>query len=74
MTSYRFAPVPSNSSVAAIVTFVACAWFLVASGAILTDRQNGFVDAARSQVVEEHVVPDDRVTVVVEARRTENTL
>lgn len=37
MTSYQFAPLPSNGSVAALVTLVVCAWFAVAAGAMLTE-------------------------------------
>lgn len=37
MNAYRFAAYPSNSAVAAGVTFLVSAWFLVAAGAILSD-------------------------------------
>jgi|SRR5229473_8206581 len=38
MNAYQFlAKLPSNGSVASLVTLVVSAWFLVAAGAILTD-------------------------------------
>ena len=38
MSAYQFMPkLPSNGSVASMVTQVVCAWFLVAAGAILAD-------------------------------------
>ena len=38
MNPYRFAPLPSNSSIAATVTFVVAGWFTLAAGVILVDR------------------------------------
>ena len=38
--TYRPAPIPSSSSVAGLVTVVACTWFLAAAGAILTDNHS----------------------------------
>ncbi|MGE5616753.1 MAG: hypothetical protein ACM3X5_07540 [Bacillota bacterium] len=37
MTSYQFAPLPSNGSVAALVTLIVCAWFTVAVAAMLAE-------------------------------------
>ena len=68
--TYRSAPIPSSSSIAGVVTMVACTWFLMATGAILTDRHSeALVESARAAVAEQSVVPDTRLTVVVEARR-----
>ena len=73
--TYKTAPLPSTSSIAGIVTMVACTWFLAATGAILTDNHSQvLVESARAAVAEQLVVPDDRVTVVVEARRDGATL
>ena len=47
MNAYTFAAYPSNNSVAAGVTFLVSAWFLVAGGLILTDSSP--VPAARAQ-------------------------
>lgn len=68
--TYRSAPIPSSSSIAGAVTMIACTWFLMATGAILTDRHSEtLVESTRAAVAEMNVVPDTRVTVVVEARR-----
>jgi hypothetical protein len=37
MSGYRFANLPSNGSVAAVVTLVVSAWFTVAAAAMLAD-------------------------------------
>ena len=72
--TYRSAPIPS-STVAGAVTLLACAWFVMATGAILTDNHSeALVEATRAAVAEQQVVPDDRVTIVVEARRDAATL
>jgi hypothetical protein len=73
--TYRPAPIPTGSSIAAAVTLAACTWFLVATGAILTDQHSqALVENVRAAVAEQVVVPDDRVTIVVEARRSDATL
>lgn len=73
--NYRSAPIPTTSSIAGIVTIAACAWFLMATGAILTDKHSEtLVETARAAVAEQSVVPDDRVTIVVEASRSAATL
>lgn len=73
--TYRSAPLPSSSAIAGIVTMVACTWFLLATGAILADKHSEtLVGNVRAAVAEQAVVPDSRVTIVVEARRQETTL
>jgi len=74
--TYRSAPlIPTSSSIAGMVTMVACTWFLMATGAILTDRHSEtLIESTRAAVAEQLVVPDDRVTIVVEARRDGATL
>ena len=37
MSPFKFADVPSNESVASLVTFVVSAWFLAAAGAMLAE-------------------------------------
>ena len=72
--TYRTAAIPS-STVAGMVTMLACTWFLMATGAILTDRHSEtLVESTRAAVAEQQVVPDDRVTIVVEAHRSAATL
>jgi hypothetical protein len=73
--TYRPAPIPSSSSVAGLVTVVACTWFLAAAGAILTDKHSeALLEATRAAIAEQAVLPDDRVTIVVEGRRSAATL
>ena len=73
--SFDTAPIPSSSAVAAGVTLLVSAWFAAASGAILTDHHSTrLIETVRSEVAEQNVVPDERVTIVVEARRNEAAL
>jgi hypothetical protein len=74
--TYRPAPIPGPASfVAGAVTMIACTWFLAATGAILTDNHSeALIETTRAAVAEQAIVPDDRVTIVVEARRNAATL
>ena len=77
MAAFDFSALPSNSSVAAGVTFLVCAWFALASGAILTDNHSeGTIEAARAAPVSvTYDIPQEaRLTIVVEARRNGGTL
>lgn len=75
MHSYRFAELPSSTSVSAFVTFAVCAWFLVAGAAIVSDEGVGVpvpaskpipvVYAAPAVAIE----PEARLIIVVEGRR-----
>ena len=77
MNAYQFlAKLPSNGSVASVVTLLVSAWFLVAAGAILTDptsvyTQRATVTARSGQP--EHIAqaaPQAHTTImVVTARR-----
>jgi len=49
MNAYRFAAYPSNSLVAAGVTFAVSVWFLVAAGAILSDPASPYTQRVVSQ-------------------------
>lgn len=49
MNAYRFAAYPSNSVVAAGVTVLVSAWFLVAAGAILTDPPSPYTQRAEAK-------------------------
>lgn len=85
MNADKFVAYPSNNSVAAGVTFLVSAWFLVAAGLILADSPP--VPAARVQARVEQatqraeavadpalrnvaVAPDARFTITVEASRS----
>ena len=73
-TTYKFAPVPSNSSVAGLVTMLVSVWFLMAAAAIFADptagRVNGETLAEGTPTpTEVAVAPDARFKVTVEAPR-----
>ena len=72
MNTYRFAGLPSNASVASVVTLLVSAWFVLAGGAILSDQHSGatieMAKARPAQLVE--IAPEARMTIVVEARRS----
>ena len=70
MASYQFAPLPSNASVASLVTLVVCAWFAVAAGAMLTEPP---VEKAFHSVTVQartvYAMPDASVRIEVVAKR-----
>lgn len=71
MNTYKFSGLPSNSSVAATVTLLVCAWFAMAGGAILTDQHSAAtIESARAVPASHAEIPDAaRLTIVVEAKR-----
>ena len=74
MNEYRFAEYPSNSTVASGVTLLVSAWFLVAAGAILADRDSPYTQrpvvaqAAPAPVVAA-LTPATYFSITVEAKR-----
>jgi hypothetical protein len=72
MNTYKFSGMPSNAAVAGMVTMLVSAWFVLASGAILTDQHSeANVDSARAVAMSSAEIPDEaRMTIVVEARRS----
>ncbi|HEX4334253.1 MAG TPA: hypothetical protein VH040_19090 [Usitatibacter sp.] len=78
MNAFRFAAYPSNDLVAAGVTVLVSAWFLVAAGAILGDPASPYtqrnVQAQSAQVVmteaPAHGMPRVHYTVMVMGKRT----
>jgi len=77
MSAYEFSVLPSNSSIAAGVTLLVCAWFAAAGGAILTDNHSqATIEAARMSPASPtaEIAPEARLTIVVEARRLGATL
>lgn len=79
MNAYRFAAYPSNSVVAAGVTVLVSAWFLVAAGAILTDPPSPYTQRAEAKpervaIAEEPIraraVPRVHYTVMVVGKRS----
>ena len=75
MNDYRFAELPSNSSVAAFVTFAVCAWFRVAGAAIVSDEGVGAPAPAAQAIPVVYAAPAvdidsaARLIIVVEGRR-----
>lgn len=79
MSHYRFAELPSNESVASLMSFVVSAWFLAAAGAMLAEPSVGEqarVQHAKTPVVtvralstSEAVEPDARFSIQVVAKR-----
>lgn len=80
MRPFKFAEVPSNDSVASLVTFVVSTWFLVAAGAMLVEpsvEQQARALHAKTPVVTvrqvsamEEEQPGARFTIRVVAERT----
>ena len=72
-TTYKFAPVPSNSTVAGLVTMMVSVWFLMAAAAIFMDA--GANRAEREAVsrgeapIAVAIAPEARLTITVEAQR-----
>jgi hypothetical protein len=64
-TPYKFAGMPSNSAVASLVTMLVCAWFVLAGGAILTDKHSEHtVENARAPSVSMASVPEYHIRAV----------
>jgi hypothetical protein len=76
MNTFRFARIPSHSSVVAGVTTLVSAWFLVAAGAIMVDPGTDSirVDPPREELRQAAAIPDipeaAREKIVVTARRS----
>jgi hypothetical protein len=76
MSSYKFAPVPSNSSVDGFVTLMVSAWFLVAAALIFTDSASPSTEpdavtrtALTTAAADAAIAPEARLTITVEAPR-----
>ena len=72
MSNYRFDSLPSNSSVASVVTLAACAWFWVAGAAMIV-APHAEPAAVPAQVVYTapavSIAPEARLIIVVEGHR-----
>jgi hypothetical protein len=72
MKPYEFASLPRTSTVAALVTMVASGWFILAGGAILTDRHSEYtVQSSRTPAAQVQAAPDAHFRIVVVASRAE---
>ena len=76
MNEYRFAEYPSNSTVASGVTLLVSAWFLVAAGANLADRDSPYTQrpvvaqaAAPAPAAVAALTPATYFSITVEAKR-----
>ncbi len=70
MKPYEFAHMPSNAAVSGVVTALVSAWFVLASGAILTDQHSeANIERAKTPTEHAQVVPDAHFSITVEARR-----
>lgn len=73
-STYRFANLPSHSSVAAGVTVLACAWFLVAAGTLVSeagfDSHREAAQAVRPAQAAAEIAPEARLKIVVTASRS----
>ena len=76
MNAYKFSDMPSNAAVSSVVTLLVSAWFVLASGAILTDQHSeATIESAHALPVQYTDVPGEaRMTIVVEARRSAASL
>lgn len=71
MKPYEFAHMPSNAAVSSVVTVLVSAWFVLASGAILSDHHSqANIERAKTPTEQAQVVPDAHFTITVEARRS----
>ncbi len=72
-STYRFANLPSHSSVVAGVTVLVSAWFLVAAGTLVSeagfDFRQGAAQPVRSAAAVK-VAPEARLKIVVTASRS----
>lgn len=68
MNAYKFANLPSNSSVDSGVTMLVSVWFLVAAAAILGDPSSTYTSSDPLAVTV--VAPQARETIVVQASRS----
>ena len=70
MKPFEFPEYPSSNAVTNAVTVLVAAWFVLASGAILTDQHSeGTLEMARTPSLAHAATPDAHFSIVVEARR-----
>ena len=76
MNTYKFANLPSNSSVDFGVTALISVWFLVAGGAILSDPPSIYthrppaLQAKAAPATQVAIAPEARLTITVVGRRS----
>jgi hypothetical protein len=71
MKPFEFAEFQPSNAVSSAVTVLVAAWFVLASGAILTDQHSeGTLEMARTPTLASHAAPDAHFSIVVEAKRS----
>ena len=72
MRQFESAEYPSSAAVSSFVTVLVAGWFVLASGAILSDQHSeGTLEMARTPSLAAHVAtPDVHFSITVEARRS----
>jgi hypothetical protein len=71
MKPFESAEYPSSASVSSFVTVLVAGWFVIASGAILSDQHSeGTLAMARTPSLVSHAAPDVHFSITVEARRS----
>jgi hypothetical protein len=74
-TTYKFSSVPSNSTVAGLVTVMVSAWFLMAAAAIFADPsasrtvERDVLSQAPAPATEVAIAPEAHFKITVEAPR-----
>lgn len=71
MSAYRFAKLPSNGSVAAVVTLVVSGWFTVAAAAMFADRSQPAAQQPQHAVLMEEAAPASPTPIPVAAASPE---
>ena len=71
MKPFEFNEYPSSANVSSAVTVLVAGWFVLASGAILSDQHSeGTVEMARTPSALSSVTPDAHFEIVVTAKRS----
>ncbi len=69
-STYRFANLPSHSSVVAGVTVLVSAWFLVAAGTLVTEPVSHRDAAQAARTAQAVIAPEAHLKIVVTASRS----
>ena len=71
MKPFESAEYPSSAAVSSFVTVLVAGWFVLASGAILSDQHSeGTLEMARTPSLANAATPDVHFSITVEARRS----
>jgi hypothetical protein len=71
MKPFEFTEYPSSATVSSLVTVLVAGWFVLASGAILSDQHSeGTIEMARTPSALSSTTPDAHFSIVVVAKRS----